>query len=192
MVYIYSNVTWATTWENLSLRVCEQHRRWPDCTFAQSGQRLCYSLFCKVTYVSLVQVKFQFSSKSLKLRRLVWNLICRKPRRQVFWRRGPHNDVHNSVVCNDKILTISCQKWDFKVILMSFVKEDLTWILLYYLIFLTHCEKVIKCSANLTFYHFSPPCLINSIIQNTWAFIYDEQDLLSSEKIADQDLHNIS
>ena len=35
--------------------------------------------------------------------------------------------------------------------------------LLYYWIYLTRCEKEIKCSASLAFYHFSPTRLINSI-----------------------------
>ena len=35
---------WASSRENLSSGVCEQHRRRPACAFAQSDQRLCYSL----------------------------------------------------------------------------------------------------------------------------------------------------
>ena len=38
---------WASTRENLSSGVCEQHRRRPACASAQSDQRLCYSLFGK-------------------------------------------------------------------------------------------------------------------------------------------------
>ena len=34
---------WASTRENLSSGVCEQHRRRPACTSAQSDQRLCFS-----------------------------------------------------------------------------------------------------------------------------------------------------
>ena len=33
---------WASTRENLSSGVCEQHRRRPACAFAQTDQRLCY------------------------------------------------------------------------------------------------------------------------------------------------------
>ena len=33
--------------ENLSLEVCEQHRRRPACAPVKSDQRLCYSLFAK-------------------------------------------------------------------------------------------------------------------------------------------------
>ena len=36
---------WAATQENLSSKVCEQHRRRPACASAQSNQRLCYSFF---------------------------------------------------------------------------------------------------------------------------------------------------
>ena len=36
---------WASSRENLSSGVCEQHRRLPACASAQSDQRLCYSLF---------------------------------------------------------------------------------------------------------------------------------------------------
>ena len=36
---------WASLRENLSLVVCEQHRRRPACTSLQTVQRLCYSLF---------------------------------------------------------------------------------------------------------------------------------------------------
>ena len=38
---------WASTRENLSLGVCEHHRRRPACALAQSDQRLCYSRFGK-------------------------------------------------------------------------------------------------------------------------------------------------
>ena len=40
-------INWASTRENLSSGVCEQHRRRPACAFAQSDQRLCYSIFGK-------------------------------------------------------------------------------------------------------------------------------------------------
>ena len=45
--YMHDNNKWALTRENLSSRVCEQHRRRPACASAQSDQRLCYSLFGK-------------------------------------------------------------------------------------------------------------------------------------------------
>ena len=44
--------------------VCEQQRRRPACTSAQSDQRLCYSLI-GILYLDLLQAKFQFSSCSL-------------------------------------------------------------------------------------------------------------------------------
>ena len=37
-------INWASTRENLSSEVCEQHRRRPACASAQADQRLCYSL----------------------------------------------------------------------------------------------------------------------------------------------------
>ena len=55
----------ASTRENLSLGVCEQHRRRPACASVQSDQRLCYTLIGKVSYVNLLQVKFEFSSYSV-------------------------------------------------------------------------------------------------------------------------------
>ena len=58
----YKHIIWALTRENLSSGVCEQHRRRPACASAQSYQCLCYSFFWKVSYVNLIQVKFQFSS----------------------------------------------------------------------------------------------------------------------------------
>ena len=45
-------INWASTRENLSLGVCEQHRRRPACASAQTDQRLCYSL--GDDYVSLL------------------------------------------------------------------------------------------------------------------------------------------
>ena len=44
---IFVSKIWASTRENLSSGVCEQHRRRPACASAQSDQRLCYSLFEK-------------------------------------------------------------------------------------------------------------------------------------------------
>ena len=38
---------WASTRENLSSMVCDEHRRRPACASAQSDQSLCYSLFGK-------------------------------------------------------------------------------------------------------------------------------------------------
>ena len=48
--------------ENLPSGVREQHSRRPACASVQSDQRLCLSLFLKVSYVNLLQMKFQFSS----------------------------------------------------------------------------------------------------------------------------------
>ena len=42
--------------------VCEQQRQRPACASSQTDQRLCYSLFVKDDYLTLLQVKFQFSS----------------------------------------------------------------------------------------------------------------------------------
>ena len=49
MVKIYTCVLfiWASTRENLCSGVCEQQRRRPACTSAQSDQRPCYSLLRK-------------------------------------------------------------------------------------------------------------------------------------------------
>ena len=38
---------WASSQENLSKGVCENHRRRPACASAQSDQHLCYSLLGK-------------------------------------------------------------------------------------------------------------------------------------------------
>ena len=58
-----TNDIWASTRENLSSRVCEQHRRRPACASAQSDQRLCYSLSeknsspsCEISIFQLVSV----------------------------------------------------------------------------------------------------------------------------------------
>ena len=60
---IYYN--WALLRENLSLGVCKQHRRRPAWASAQSDQRLLLFAFWKVSYVHLLQVKFQFSGWSM-------------------------------------------------------------------------------------------------------------------------------
>ena len=54
-------------------------------------------------------------------------------------------------------------KKDFKIILMSYYKYNLTFVLQYYWIYLTHCVKEKKCSASLAFHLFSSTRLINSI-----------------------------
>ena len=52
---------WASKQENLSSEVCEQHRRIPACASAQTGQRLCYSLFGKYhIYKTCYKQKFNF------------------------------------------------------------------------------------------------------------------------------------
>ena len=53
-------IIWASPWENLSSGVCEQHRRRPACAFAQSDQRLCYSLLGKYHMWTCYRWKFNF------------------------------------------------------------------------------------------------------------------------------------
>ena len=45
--YVFKHFIWATMRENLSPGVPEQHRCRPACSFGQSDQRLCCSLFGK-------------------------------------------------------------------------------------------------------------------------------------------------
>ena len=46
--------------------VCEQQKRRPACASVQSDQHLCFSLIGnEVSYLNLLQAKFQFSSYSL-------------------------------------------------------------------------------------------------------------------------------
>ena len=47
LLLTYTKYIWASTRENLSSGVCEQHRRRPACASTQSDQCLCYSLFGK-------------------------------------------------------------------------------------------------------------------------------------------------
>ena len=58
--FLYQYI-WASMRENLS-GVCKQHRRRPVCASVQFDQRLFYSFFLTVSYINLLQVKFQFSS----------------------------------------------------------------------------------------------------------------------------------
>ena len=51
---------WASTRENLSLRVCEQHGRRPACASAQSDQRLWYSRFEKYHTLACYKRNFIF------------------------------------------------------------------------------------------------------------------------------------
>ena len=46
-IYMAADCKWASTGENLSSGVCQQHRRRPACASAQTDQRLCYSLIEK-------------------------------------------------------------------------------------------------------------------------------------------------
>ena len=56
----YFNIIWASTRENLSSGVWEQHRRRPACASAQSDQRLCYSLFRKYHIETCCRWNFNF------------------------------------------------------------------------------------------------------------------------------------
>ena len=49
---------WASPRENLSSVVCEQQRRRPACAYAQSDQRLCYSLIGKYHILTCYQRNF--------------------------------------------------------------------------------------------------------------------------------------
>ena len=53
-------IIWDSPRENLTLVVCEQQRRRPACASAQSDQRLCYSLFWKVSYPNCYKRNFNF------------------------------------------------------------------------------------------------------------------------------------
>ena len=50
--------------------------------------------FLEVSYLGSLRAKFQISSLSLLLTRLIFVLPCRKPRGQIFSRRGPFNGYH--------------------------------------------------------------------------------------------------
>ena len=50
----------ASTQENLSSGLCEQHRRRPACASAQSDQRLCYSPFGKYYMLTCYRCNFNF------------------------------------------------------------------------------------------------------------------------------------
>ena len=56
---LWSKNIWTTTRENMSSGVCEQHRRRPACTSAQSDQCLCYKLSGK--YNSLISTMQNFN-----------------------------------------------------------------------------------------------------------------------------------
>ena len=53
-------IIWASTLENLSSGVGEKQRRSSACRSAHFDQRLCFSLFGKVSYQTLLQAKFIF------------------------------------------------------------------------------------------------------------------------------------
>ena len=55
-----SYVKWASTRENLSSGVCEQHRRRPACASAQSDQRLCYLRYGKYHFKACYKRNFIF------------------------------------------------------------------------------------------------------------------------------------
>ena len=68
--------------------------------------------YWKVSYLELLKGKFQFSSLSLLLRRLVWEWPYRKPWRQVFSRRGPYGNqcltlISSLLIC---IYTVTQEK----------------------------------------------------------------------------------
>ena len=47
-MFTFNDTIWASTQENLSSGVCEQHRRRPACESAQSGYRFLESIICKL------------------------------------------------------------------------------------------------------------------------------------------------
>ena len=53
-----SGFIWALAREKLSLGVCKQQRRRPDCTVVQSGQRLCYLLIEKYYIKTCYKLNF--------------------------------------------------------------------------------------------------------------------------------------
>ena len=53
-------LSWASTRETLSSEGCEQQRRRPACTSAQSDQRLCFSLFGKYPIQTCYERNFKF------------------------------------------------------------------------------------------------------------------------------------
>ena len=55
-----SSLKWASPRENLSSVVCEQQRHRLDCAYAQSDQRLCYSLIVKYHILAWYKRNFNF------------------------------------------------------------------------------------------------------------------------------------
>ena len=70
-------------------------RRRPACAFAQSGQRLCYSLYGK------------YNSPTSSVHNLVFGAeqACLWHRRQVFSRRGPYNKLYSKSITIIGIVT---------------------------------------------------------------------------------------
>ena len=54
------SIIWASTLENLSSGVCEQHRHRPSCTSTQTDQRLYYSLFEKYHIYTCFEQNFNY------------------------------------------------------------------------------------------------------------------------------------
>ena len=68
---------------------CAQHRRRPACAPTQYDQCLCYSLFEKCCMLSCNRWNFNVLASLCSWGDLFWNLLCRKPRKQVFSQWGP-------------------------------------------------------------------------------------------------------
>ena len=91
-------------------------------TKAQTSLRICTVwsaslLFTdwKVSYQNLLQAKFQFSSKSLQLRKLVWFSLCRRPGRLVLSSQGPYEKKRPLSLCSlQKNLTWLINGWKIK------------------------------------------------------------------------------
>ena len=69
----------------------------------------------KKLYINLLLVKFQISSLSLYLMRLVWNWLCRKSWRQVMSHQGSYScalSIATLVLCHDLVLYIWAWTWE--------------------------------------------------------------------------------
>ena len=69
-------------------------------------------------------------------------------------------------------LDVFTSKREYKIIWATYDKKNLTFVLLYYWIYETRCEKAIKCSASLAFYLFFPTRLLKTSIYYIQVLLY--------------------
>ena len=162
----FTYIIWASTWENLSLGVCEQHRSRPACASAQSDQRLFYWLFGKYHMFTCYRWNFNILASLCSWGDRFETRFVGNPE-DSFCRDEAHDKTNNMAVCHENTLI----SLGISSVLVIYMKK--AWIHIVTHCVLSKCPGWSESLLRTQFVGFVPSYLIHGksmqgLVQRTW------------------------